>query len=518
MPKALECFEWRTQMNKGILIAFLGANRPRPDDVKKVAEIEKGLFGYSESGYFDASITSPQGNDTVLSKFTFDYYLTKNDGQTIEIEKVFLVGTVTSSWDEVYRYYALKQNSFDYDIYRDIYEKASSNRLSDNELAESLNPAASYFKKPFIPIIIQSGRTDEEVRESFLIIKDTLVKEASHLFKNDDKDNRIVCDITNGFRSIPIYTYMLSNYLSKVLKWQAQFELFYGMFEDKTFPDKTPVVNLASVDRLLKWVSATNEFQAYGSVKTILELLEKEEYRDLIEVFSQFEYGTSHNNLYYIYHATLRLCKYDYKTITQPEIRLIMEEIATDLREQFADSLALEGTVLEKIAYFQFDLANWFIRQGRIGQATVTMQETMTTLFICLLDNTKSLDEAFHHKNRDAIRSVVCFKNLVFSGDLGQLIKHSKNNIDGQKGTIRNIFSHCVFSERKGDIVDVLDEEKEWLSSFQNLLSKVFKDEKTKNEIRQQLIKKTQTLKVKKGKDGKEDYKVKDFKKWFDIN
>ncbi len=504
-------------MNKGILIAFLGANRPRPDDVKKVAEIEKGLFGYSESGYFDAGITSPQPDDTVLSKFTFNYYLTKNDGQTIEIEKVFLVGTVTSSWDEVYRYYALKQYSFDYDRYRDIYKKASSNRLSDNELAESLNPAASYFKKPFIPVIIESGRTDDEVRESFFIIKDKLVEGASHLFKDGNRDNRIVCDITNGFRSIPIYTYMLSNYLSKVLKWQAQFEIFYGMFEDKTYPNKTPVVNLASVDRLLQWVSAANEFQAYGSVKTLLELLKKEEYRDLIEVFSQFEYGTSHNNLYHIYHATLELDKYNYKSITQPEIRLIMEEIATDLREQFADSLNLKGTVLEKIAYFQFDLAKWFIRQGRIGQATVTMQETMTTLFICLLDNTKSLDEAFHHKNRDAVRSVVCFKNLVFTGDLGQLIKHSKKNIDGQKGTIRNIFSHCVYSKREGDMADILNKEKEWLFKCQELLSEVFKEE-TKDDIRQQLISQAKTLKVKNGKDGKEDYKVKDFKEWFAIN
>lgn len=517
MPKALECFEWRTQMNKGILIAFLGGLRPRPEHLKEVQEIEKGLYGYSESNYFDASITSPQGNDTVTSKFTFDYYLRKNDKQTLQIEKVFLVGTATSSWDEIYRYYALKEEEFKFDRYNEIYNKASETGLSEEELAECVKPAETYFKKPFIPIIIESGRTDEEVRESFLIIKDKLVEGASDLFKDGNEDNRIVCDITNGFRSIPIYTYMLSNYLSKVLKWQAQFELFYGMFEDKTIPDKTPVINLASVDRLLQWVNAANEFQAYGSVKTLLELLEKEQYQELIEVFSQFEYGTSHNNLYHIYHATLELDKYNYKSITQPEIRLIMEEIAADLREQFADSLALEGTVLEKIAYFQFDLANWFIRQGRIGQATVTMQETMTTLFICLLDNTKSLDEAFHHKNRDAVRSVVCFKNLVFSGDLANLIEHSKNNIDGQKGSIRNIFSHCVYSKRKGNMADILNKEKEWLFKCQELLSEVFKEE-TKDDIRQQLISQVKTLKVKNGKDGKEDYKVKDFKKWFDIN
>ena len=474
-------------MTEGILVAFLGAIRPTEDQIKDADSIKDNKFGYTETNYYD-----PISENEVTSKFTYEYYLTNRT--EINVSKVLLVGTATSSWEEVYRYFAIKNNTFsmeDYLEFRSMF--SNTNSLQKASLKEAIQPATDYFTKlngtpvTFHPLIITLGSTNQELNQTFEDIKTKLVKEAANLFDNKQK-NKIICDITNGFRSFPVFTYMLSNYVSKVLNWKAEFEVFYGMFEDKTYPGKTPIVNLNSVDNLMAWINAANEFRSYASVKTLLELLDKRandpNYENLRETFNQFEYGTNRNDLYHLHQAITRLVEDTnlLQEIGDPAVTFIRDEIAKDLGEHFKESLSIskDEEKMKRLAYFQFELGKWYARQGRIGQAAVTTQEALVTLLMWLVNNDIKEDDLFKYEFRNY------FKNTVIGTMDSKTYKPIKKAEANVRTEIRNTFSHCNFNI-SGDIDNLqekITQQESYLIKLQEEIEKLLSnDESVKNLV-----------------------------------
>lgn len=476
-------------MTEGILVAFLGAIRPTEDQIKDEDSIKDNKFGYTKTNYYD-----PISKKEVTSKFTYEYYLTERT--EINVSKVLLVGTATSSWEEIYRHFAIKNKTFSMDAYREFRnEFYNTNKISLKEdlLKKAIEPATDYFTKlrgnsvTFHPVIITLGSTNQELNQTFEDIKTKLVTEAANLFDNKQK-NKIICDITNGFRSFPVFTYMLSNYVSKVLNWKAEFEVFYGMFEDKTYPGKTPIVNLNSVDNLMAWINAANEFRSYASVKTLLELLDKRandpHYDNLRESFNQFEYGTNCNDLYHLHQSIIHLAKDTslLQGIGDPAVTFIRDEIAKDLGEHFKESLSIskDEEKMKRLAYFQFELGKWYARQGRTGQAAVTTQEALVTLLMWLVNNDIKEDDLFKHKFRDY------FKNKVIGTMDSKTYKPIKKAEASVRTEIRNTFSHCNFSI-SGDIDNLqkkITDQESYLIKFQEEIEKLLShDESIKNIV-----------------------------------
>lgn len=474
-------------MTEGILVAFLGAIRPTEDQINDAESIEKNKFGYTETNYYD-----PISENEVTSKFTYEYYLTNRT--EINVSKVLLVGTATSSWEEIYRHFAIKNNTFsmeDYLEFRSMF--SNTNSLHEASLKKAIQPATDYFttlrKKPvtFHPLIITLGSTNQELNQIFEDIKTKLVKEAANLFDNKQK-NKIICDITNGFRSFPIFTYMLSNYVSKVLNWKAEFEVFYGMFEDKTYPGKTPIVNLNSVDNLMAWINAANEFRSYASVKTLLELLDRRAndpyYDNLREIFNQFEYGTNRNDLYHLHQAITRLVEDTnlLQGIGDPAVKFIRDEIAKDLGVHFKESLSIskDEEKMKRLAYFQFELGKWYARQGRTGQAAVTTQEALVTLLMWLVNNDIKEDDLFKHKFRDY------FKNKVIGAMESEIYEPIKQAEESVRTEIRNTFSHCNFkiSGNINNLQEKITQQESYLIKLQEEIEKLLiNDESIKNLV-----------------------------------
>ena len=475
-------------MTEGILVAFLGAIRPTEDQIKDADSIKDNKFGYTETNYYD-----PISKNEVTSKFTYEYYLTKRT--EINVSKVLLVGTDTSSWEEVYRHFAIKNRSFsmkDYQGFRNEFSNTNKISLKEDLLKKAIEPATDYFtilrgnSVTFHPVIITLGSTNQELNQTFEDIKTKLVKEAANLFDNKQK-NKIICDITNGFRSFPIFTYMLSNYVSKVLNWKAEFEVFYGMFEDKTYPGKTPIVNLNSVDNLMAWINAANEFRSYASVKTLLELLDKRandpNYENLRETFNQFEYGTNRNDLYHLHQSITRLVEDTnlLQEIEDPAVKFIRDEIAKDLGEHFKKSLFIpKNEEMKRLAYFQFELGKWYARQGRIGQAAVTTQEALVTLLIWLVNNDIKEDDLFKHKFRNY------FKNTVIGEMESEIYEPIKQAEKSVRTEIRNTFSHCNFkiSGNINNLQEKITQQESYLLKLQEEIEKLLShDESIKNIV-----------------------------------
>ena len=459
-------------MTEGILVAFLGAIRPTEDQIKDEDSIKDNKFGYTKTNYYD-----PISKKEVTSKFTYEYYLTK--WTEINVSKVLLVGTATSSWEEIYRHFAIKNGSFsmkDYQDFRNEFSDTNKVSLKEDLLKKAIEPATDYFTKlrgnsvTFHPVIITLGSTNQELNQTFEDIKTKLVKEAANLFDNKQK-NKIICDITNGFRSFPIFTYMLSNYVSNVLNWKAEFEVFYGMFEDKTYPGKTPIVNLNSVDNLMAWINAAKRANDPN-------------YENLRESFNQFEYGTNRNDLYHLHQAITRLVEDTnlLQGIEDPAVKFIRDEIAKDLGVHFKESLSIskDEEKRKRLAYFQFELGKWYARQGRIGQAAVTTQEALVTLLIWLVNNDIKEDDLFKHKFRNY------FKNTVIGEMESEIYEPIKKAEESVRTKIRNTFSHCNFNI-SGDIDNLqekITEQESYLIKLQEEIEKLLShDESIKNIV-----------------------------------
>lgn len=115
---------------------------------------------------------------------------------------------------------------------------------------------------PFDNVLIPDGHSEEEIWEIF--------DRVSQCIESGDE---VVFDITHAFRSIPLLTIVVLNYL-KVLKKVALKGIYYGAFEvlgsiqdvmKKPIEERiVPIMDFTPLDRLMDWTVATDRFLATG--------------------------------------------------------------------------------------------------------------------------------------------------------------------------------------------------------------------------------------------------------------
>lgn len=118
-----------------------------------------------------------------------------------------------------------------------------------------------------VGVDIPSGKNEKDIWEIFSKITETL-----------DERDRVIFDITHGFRSIPILALLSTSFLrtAKNVTFEA---IVYGASEAKdkepgTGNEIVPVFNLTPFEKLLDWITATNEFIRYGEGNELAGLLQ----------------------------------------------------------------------------------------------------------------------------------------------------------------------------------------------------------------------------------------------------
>ena len=119
-------------------------------------------------------------------------------------------------------------------------------------------------KTEIVPIRIEEGADEEELWKIF----DTVVGE----IKDNDK---VLFDITHGFRSLPFLTFLALAYVRNVRNGVEIKRVIYGAFDavDRNNPRK-PVFDLTPFVSLLDWMNAVNIFQLTGDARQIAKLRE----------------------------------------------------------------------------------------------------------------------------------------------------------------------------------------------------------------------------------------------------
>lgn len=120
---------------------------------------------------------------------------------------------------------------------------------------------------------LPDGHTEKEIWDIFELVY-------SHL----EEEDRVILDVTHGFRSLPMLQIVLLNY-ARSLKNITVEHILYGAFEslgiplfkiDEEIPDpadrEVPILNLTSFSAIQSWAFGAESFVQTGSTETITKL------------------------------------------------------------------------------------------------------------------------------------------------------------------------------------------------------------------------------------------------------
>ncbi len=150
-------------------------------------------------------------------------------------------------------------------------ERASKEPVSNEDATERL----SYLQRllgertAVIPVNIPEGESEDQLWGIF----NTVV---AHIHEGD----RILFDITHGFRSLPFLTFLALAYVRNVRKDVVIERVVYGAFDavERDNPRK-PVFDLTPFIGLLDWMGAVSIFQRTGNARSIASLLKEAQNR-----------------------------------------------------------------------------------------------------------------------------------------------------------------------------------------------------------------------------------------------
>jgi CRISPR-associated Csx2 family protein len=199
-------------------------------------------------------------------------FVTTALSEHLQVDKIYLVGTSKSMWEEVYRYFSLvSSQEFDGGYWADLGEKVESFRSGDPKLdegdIENVNKAIDGYLKYLRGsaaggshcYIIDYGLNESELWKNF----DVIMRIGDNLEENDE----IYFDITHSFRSIPLFNYLMLD-LMRILKLNSDFKLsglFYGMLDVSREFGYAPIVDLSPLYNITLWARGAYNFINYGN-------------------------------------------------------------------------------------------------------------------------------------------------------------------------------------------------------------------------------------------------------------
>lgn len=521
------------------------------DAVNKILIANLGANKYYDTVYMDEN-----GNEFPPTPFSFDA-VAKQEVPN----KLILIGTRRSFWDEVVKWYAngddeagsseaklLVEKEVDYVVEqpfkRIFYKPLALGKDGFSKVEEYIRKRGGFDRVKIV--LVPNGVEKDEQKEYFEKLREAIEDVAD---SDDSEKTEVIYDVSNGFRSMPLYIMMLVRYFDLLKGHNFEFKAYYGNYELKSeYKNRAPLVNLTIVPEMTNWINALHDFLEYGSVKTLCHCLEKEEdssgkVRDMIEEFLRFDSAMNSNNLHYMMQGIVYITgerglstglEDNYKILDinamplSEQARLMIQEIQKSYRERFCIDIihspewhTQEAYLLEKIAELHTDLGNY-------GDAAIAFQEGLVTFVMegCLreyLTRNYNLGEAtdfyeyiHDYSNRHPVKQH--YDGILNERESKELpANRFEETYRDIKDKIRNAKAH--FSSNEGDVVTV-EQMESWLYHDIGILLKEMKNislpDEEQSEIKERFSDyEARQLKALENRNAQRNTKKKFFKKIF---
>jgi len=322
----------------------------------------------------------------------------------LRVDKLFLVGSAKSMWEEVYRYYAnAAKLSEDYEYWGNIGGKTEPFNLKNNKIKicdedlltinetidkylKHINSSASGGSQCFI---IDYGLNDSELWNNF----DTFMKIGEKINESDE----IYLDITHAFRSISLFNYITLDLIG-ILKFKKAFKLsglFYGMLDVIKELGYAPVVDLSPLYNITAWARGAYNFINFGNGYLLADLISDSDLSRNIKSISEIvninyidNFKKSLDSLYTLMENNKQ---------SDPVVKYTSPYILSFINR-------FKG--IESTGKLQFTLAKWYFDNKRYAQGYICLAESIISL---LLDIYRERNEAiiWNETNRKKIKNLI---------------------------------------------------------------------------------------------------------------
>jgi CRISPR-associated Csx2 family protein len=353
----------------------------------------------------------------------------------LQIEKLFLIGTSKSIWDEAYSVFS---DNSDEEKKWDLISLQAEGKVTEESLGclneaidQNLNNIGS---KCFI---IDYGIDENGLWknfESFLSIVEYL---------NDGDE--LYLDITHSFRSLAMMSFTMIQFAKSIADKKINIKaVYYGMLEyqSENIDKIAPIVDLSILVRMQEWIKAIDAIKKYSDFDPLVEILEQEGIENKVEnTFIELNNAIDMANMA----AIQKFVKNAGKKIKA------IEETGNKVVKLLAPEIVklVEQLNHERTSDFQFALAKWYFNNKNYAMSYMALAEAIVTKN-CEL---KGLDRNdLSKENQERVKSVQFPYDKNFQTKYSGSISDIRNNVahqlkDREESAGRDIQKLKIFLE-----------------------------------------------------------------------
>lgn len=324
-----------------VLISFLGTAQP------KEREYRVANYRFQDGTEY---------TDKFVAKSLYQYY---------DIDRLILVGTAKSMWEEVYREFAEQNGLFDTNIYDEIGEFCIDANAQTPPQLPFCDKIETALGKDSKAVVIKYGLNEQELQ--YNVAKILGIEQ--YLNRGDE----LYVDITHSFRSLPLYLLNLLIYLQNVSQKQIKIQhISYGMLDVTAELGYTPVIELNNLLLLNQWITGAYAFSQFGNAYQIADLIEQEGNSSAAMVLRRFSDEINLN-----YFAGVKNQVQQLSSIKSEKFSAIGNIIVPATVEEHRKALDAKD-----MAVFQYNIARWQADHKNYGSAYMTLLEALIS-YVC---------------------------------------------------------------------------------------------------------------------------------------
>lgn len=348
----------------------------------------------------------------------------------LQVDKLYLIGTSKSMWDEVYQYFAHAGNyPFNEEYWVKLEEKVSTykigkkkiNHVELNEVNNAIDAYLKYLKSSATGgskcFIIDYGINEAEVWNNF----DLFMRIGEGINEDDD----VYLDITHAFRSIPLFSYLMLDLIS-ILKFKNNFRLaglYYGMLDVVSELGFAPIVDLSHLYNISLWTRGAYNFINFGNGYQLAEVIDRPAISEKIRNISDMV------NLNFVKDFKVEVDRLEFLLANEHTNEHVLKYM-----HPYLDSFISSFKGVSSSSELQFALAKWYYENKRFSQAYICLAESIVSKLLEIYRE-KDISINWSKTNRDKIKLDLISNHFKNSDEFNRIyeeyntINKRRNNI-----------------------------------------------------------------------------------------
>ena len=277
--------------------------------------------------------------------------------KNLDFDKIYLVGTKKSIWDEAYLAFGGESEVY----LEELYEKKELGEIDD----EVLNEFRSTLPR-LETIIVKYGLDNDELWDNF--------SEFLNIAKDIEDGDELYLDITHSFRSLALMSFVMAQFAHTISNKNFKIAgVFYGMFEYQgENGGVTPIVDIKILLEIQDWIKAIDAIKHYSDFNPLVRLLDENSIeKDVQNTFINLNNTISLANIASI-RQFIKTSSKKIRTVKNSEnkiVKLLAPEILS----------LVERLNKEKMSDFQYELALWFYENKNYALSYMALGEAIIT-------------------------------------------------------------------------------------------------------------------------------------------